>query len=100
MTPTPTITPNATTTAAVPAPTLPAGQTCKDIQEQCAAQGLIYVEGNQTAVCSCGDKLIVPNVIRNSAPGSVKSTVKSTFQSTGGPTAALAFMLLVVMTLF
>ncbi|KAF9364152.1 hypothetical protein BGX34_002366 [Mortierella sp. NVP85] len=31
---------------------------------------------------------------------SVKSTVKSTFQSTGGPTAALAFMLLVVMTLF
>ncbi|KAF9994630.1 hypothetical protein BGZ65_009742 [Modicella reniformis] len=89
------------TSTAAPTPTLPAGQTCNDIKEQCAAQRRTFVEATDKAPCSCGDALVVPTIIKNSAaPGSVKSTVKSTFQSTGGPTAALAVLLLVVMTLF
>ncbi|KAI7819274.1 hypothetical protein BC939DRAFT_460750 [Gamsiella multidivaricata] len=92
-----TTTANLTTT---PTPTLPAGQTCNDIREQCAAQSRAYQEATATTPCSCGATLVVPTIVGNSAPGSIKANVKLTFQSTGGPTAALAFLLLVVMTLF
>ncbi|KAG0248766.1 hypothetical protein BG011_009930 [Mortierella polycephala] len=105
MTPTATLTPTAnSTTTLVPTPTptpiLPPAQTCNDIKEQCAAQGKSFLEATDTTPCSCGESLIIPTIIKkNAATGGIKSTVSS-FQSTGGPTAAFAFMLLVVMTIF
>ncbi|KAF9916760.1 hypothetical protein BX616_002874 [Lobosporangium transversale] len=89
-----------TTPTAGPSPTLPAGQTCNDIKEQCAAQGRVYEESTANTPCACGATLVVPTVVGSGSPGSIKANVKSTFQSTGGPTAALAVLLLVVMTLF
>ncbi|KAI9236508.1 MAG: hypothetical protein BYD32DRAFT_418646 [Podila humilis] len=89
-----------TTTTALPTPTLPAGQTCEDVKQQCAAQGKAYVEATGTALCQCGVTLIVPNV-QGSGGASIKAQVKRTFQTTSsGPTASLAVLLLVVMALF
>ncbi|KAF8937827.1 hypothetical protein EDD21DRAFT_400370 [Dissophora ornata] len=88
------------TTSTTPTPTLPAGQTCSDVQEQCAAQGRVFQNTTATSPCACGATLVVPTIVGSSAPGSIKSTVKSSFQNTGGPTAALAVLLLVVMTMF
>ncbi|KAG0340162.1 hypothetical protein BG000_000540 [Podila horticola] len=88
------------TTTALPTPTLPAGQTCEDVKQQCAAQGKAYVEATATALCQCGVTLIQPNV-QGSGGASIKAQVKSlTFQTSGGPTASLAVLLLVVMALF
>ncbi|KAF9155532.1 hypothetical protein BG015_009508 [Linnemannia schmuckeri] len=90
---TPTPTPTTTTTAPTPTQTT----TCNDIKEQCAAQSKAFQPASGTTPCSCGAALIVPNIIEstNSALSS-----KNTFQSTGGPTAALIVLLLVVLTLF
>ncbi|KAI1307680.1 hypothetical protein EDD11_004461 [Mortierella claussenii] len=100
-TPATTAIPTTTTTTAIPTPTLPTGQTCQDVKEQCAAQGKAFVEGTATTPCACGVALIVPKVVgTNFSPGGMKTNVKSTFQSTGGPTAAFAVLLLMVMTLF
>ncbi|KAF9296462.1 hypothetical protein BGZ88_012573 [Linnemannia elongata] len=89
----PTPTPTTTTTAPTPTQT----STCNDIKEQCAAQSKAFEPASGTTPCSCGAALIVPSIIgsTNSA-----SSNKNTFQSTGGPTAAFAFLLLVVLTLF
>ncbi|KAG0357932.1 hypothetical protein BG005_002921 [Podila minutissima] len=88
------------TSTALPTPTLPAGQTCEDVKQQCAAQGKAYVEATATALCQCGVTLIKPNV-QGSSGASIKAQVKSlTFQTSGGPTASLAVLLLVVMALF
>ncbi|KAF9146126.1 hypothetical protein BGX30_003982 [Mortierella sp. GBA39] len=93
-TPSPTPTPTTTTTTA---PTPTQTTTCNDIKEQCAAQSKAFQAASGTTPCSCGAALIVPNIVDsvNSA-----SSNKNTFQSTGGPTTALAFLLLVVLTLF
>ncbi|KAK3836035.1 MAG: hypothetical protein JOS17DRAFT_735902 [Linnemannia elongata] len=89
----PTPTPTTTTTAPTPTQTT----TCNDIKEQCAAQSKAFEPASGTTPCSCGAALVVPSII-----GSTNSAIsnKNTFQSTGGPTAALAFLLLVVLTLF
>ncbi|KAF9955050.1 hypothetical protein BGZ72_004079 [Mortierella alpina] len=89
-------TPTATTASIAPTPT----SSCLDVKEQCAAQGKVYQEASGSSPCSCGADLIVPTIVPNAASGSIKSTVKSTFKSTGGPTAAFAVLILVVMTLF
>ncbi|KAG0377091.1 hypothetical protein BGX24_006721 [Mortierella sp. AD032] len=91
----PTPTPTSTTPTPTPTPT----STCNDIKEQCAAQSKVFQPASGTTPCSCGAAIIVPNIIdgnSNSAFGG-KANVKATFQSTGGPTAALAVLLLVVM---
>ncbi|KAF9415025.1 hypothetical protein BGZ94_000210 [Podila epigama] len=85
-----------TTSTAAPLPTLPAGQTCDDVKEQCAAQGKEFLETTPTAICQCGVTLIIPNIQGNAAGGSIKCQVKNS----GGPTASLAILLLVVMALF
>ncbi|KAF9116335.1 hypothetical protein BGX27_003328 [Mortierella sp. AM989] len=89
----PTQTANTTTVAPTPTSTLPAGQTCNDVKEQCAAQGKAYVEATNTEPCACGAASIVPIVVGSGASSTIQST-------TGGPTAALVVLLLVVMTLF
>ncbi|KAF9934913.1 hypothetical protein FBU30_010180 [Linnemannia zychae] len=91
-TPTPTPTTTATPT---PTPTT----TCNDIKEQCAAQSKVFVPASGATPCSCGADIIVPSVV-DSSSSSVRATAKTTFQSTGGPTAAFAVLLLVLMTLF
>ncbi|KAG0282191.1 hypothetical protein BGZ96_000750 [Linnemannia gamsii] len=65
--PLPTLTP--TTTLPSPTPTLPAGQTCADIQAQCVAKNLTFIDSNSTAICHCGPLLIMPVVIGNGAFG-------------------------------
>ncbi|CAO3567713.1 unnamed protein product [Mortierella alpina] len=89
-------TPTATTAPTAPTPT----SSCVDVKEQCAAQGKVYEEATATSPCACGADLIIPTVVPNGASGSIKSTVKSTFKTTGGPTAAFAVLILVIMTLF
>ncbi|KAF9288674.1 hypothetical protein BGZ68_010797 [Mortierella alpina] len=89
-------TPTATTASIAPTPT----SSCVDVKEQCAAQGKVYQEATTSSPCACGADLIIPTIVPNGASGSIKSTVKSTFKSTGGPTAAFAVLILVVMTLF
>ncbi len=89
-------TPTATTASIAPTPTL----SCLDVKEQCAAQGKVYQDTTASSPCACGADLIIPTIVPNGASGSIKSTVKSTFKSTGGPTAAFAVLILVVMTLF
>lgn len=59
-TPTPTTPPPTT-------PTLPPGQTCADIQAQCAAKNLTFIDTNSTAICQCGPLLIMPVIVGNSA---------------------------------
>ncbi|KAF9968551.1 hypothetical protein BGZ70_002455 [Mortierella alpina] len=89
-------TPTATTASIAPTPT----SSCVDVKEQCAAQGKVYEEATATSPCACGADLIIPTVKPNGASGSIKSTVKSTFKTTGGPTAAFAVLILVIMTMF
>ncbi|KAF9937676.1 hypothetical protein BGZ75_002057 [Mortierella antarctica] len=89
-------TPTATTASIAPTPT----STCLDVKEQCASQGKVYQEATASSPCTCGADLIIPTIVPNGASGSIKSTVKSTFKSTGGPTAAFAVLILVIMTLF
>ncbi|KAG9069968.1 hypothetical protein KI688_009298 [Linnemannia hyalina] len=62
-----------------------------------AAQSKAFQPASGTSPCSCGAALIVPNIAESASSA---SSNKNTFQSTGGPTTALAFLLLVVMTLF
>ncbi|KAF9555954.1 hypothetical protein EC968_008554 [Mortierella alpina] len=89
-------TPTATTASIAPTPTV----SCVDIKEQCVAQGKVYQEATASAPCACGADLVIPTIVPNGASGSIKSTVKSTFKSTGGPTAAFAVLILVIMTMF
>ncbi|KAF9175781.1 hypothetical protein BGX21_002188 [Mortierella sp. AD011] len=89
--PTTTIAVNTTTTS-TPTPTA-STQTCADVQEQCAAQGKVFISATTTAPCSCGAALIVPTIVGSGASSNIQST-------TSGPTAALVVLLLVVMTLF
>ncbi|GJJ75729.1 hypothetical protein EMPS_08087 [Entomortierella parvispora] len=52
-----------TTTAIMPtASSLPPGTTCNDIQEQCAAQSLTFVDTDQGILCHCGAPLVVPTI--------------------------------------
>ncbi|KAG0209202.1 hypothetical protein BGX28_010489 [Mortierella sp. GBA30] len=97
MTMTNTIT-TATATTAAPTPTQT--QTCSDIKEQCAAQGKTFVDATATSPCACGADIIIPSIVGKNGSGSIKTTVKNTFKDTGGPTAAFAVLILVVMTLF
>ncbi|KAF9282756.1 hypothetical protein BGZ88_010859 [Linnemannia elongata] len=70
-TPTPTTPPPTT-------PTLPPGQTCADIQAQCAAKNLTFIDTNSTSICQCGPLLIMPVIIGSGASavgGSLMMTV-------------------------
>ncbi|KAG9069189.1 hypothetical protein KI688_010086 [Linnemannia hyalina] len=60
--------PTPTPTTPIPTtPTLPPGQTCADIQAQCAAKNLTFTDTNSTAICQCGALLIMPVIIGNGA---------------------------------
>ncbi|KAF9135182.1 hypothetical protein BG015_003304 [Linnemannia schmuckeri] len=59
--------PTPTTTTPPTTPTLPPGQTCADIQAQCAAKNLTFIDTNSTAICQCGPLLIMPVIIDNGA---------------------------------
>ncbi|KAF9144624.1 hypothetical protein BGX30_012175 [Mortierella sp. GBA39] len=56
-----------TTTPLLTTPTLPPGQTCADIQAQCTAKNLTFIDTNSTAICQCGALLIMPVIVGNGA---------------------------------
>ncbi|KAF9087661.1 hypothetical protein BGX23_007954 [Mortierella sp. AD031] len=72
-------TPATPTSTAAPLPTLPPGQTCADIQQQCAGQNRTFLETNPSAVCQCGPIVIVPVVKDNGASGNYGGGVLMSF---------------------
>ncbi|KAF9972964.1 hypothetical protein BGZ73_003857 [Actinomortierella ambigua] len=59
----PSVTTTATPTSTpTPTPTQPAGPTCEDIKQQCAAQARVYNPPAGTQACACGDLLPQPKL--------------------------------------